>query len=87
MVNVDELQKVVAKITRDKVNTKEPPYSIPKATSGYPQNKKLEDTSVEVDTIVKVGMIEQHTEIAGETTKEQGKIDASIPTAQIEGPP
>ena len=34
LVSVDELQKVVADITRDKVNTQEPHFSIPTATTG-----------------------------------------------------
>ena len=69
LVSVDELQKVVVDITREKVNTQEPPFIIPTTTCGQPQEKTLEDTLVKVDTIVKVVMIEQQTKTTEETTK------------------
>ena len=36
LVSVDELEKAVVDITRDKVNTQEPPSIIPTTTSGQP---------------------------------------------------
>ena len=36
MVSVEELQKVVAEITKEKVNTQEPPSQTPIATNGQP---------------------------------------------------
>ena len=36
LVTTDELQKVVVDLTRKKVNTQEPPFSIPTTTSGKP---------------------------------------------------
>ena len=85
LVSVDELQKVVADITRDKVNTQEPPSIIPIAITRQPQVQASIDTSTKVDTIVKVIMIEQQTKTVEETTKEQvGQIDASVPTIQTQ---
>ena len=55
---MDELQRVVADITRDKVNTKEPPSAIPLATSGQTIVQTSNDRSAKVDTTVKVVMIE-----------------------------
>ena len=55
LVSADELQKVVAKITRDKVNTNEPP-SIPIVTQVQPLIKTSVDTS---DASVKVDLVEQ----------------------------
>ena len=70
LVSVDD-QKEVSNTTRDKMNTQEPPYTIPITTSGQPQEQKSEDTLVKVDTTVKVIMIEQHTKTVEEITKEQ----------------
>ena len=61
LVNVDELQKVVADLTRDKVNTQEPPSIIPTAASGQPIVQTSIDTSTKVDSIIKVMMIEHKT--------------------------
>ena len=63
---MDELQKEITDITRDKVNAQEPPSRILIATSGKPQVKTSIDTSTNVDTIVKVVMIEQQTQISKE---------------------
>ena len=73
LVSVDELQKVVADITKDKVNTQEPPFVIPTATSGQPIVQTSIDTSTKVDTIVKIMMIEHKTQTVEERepTKEQ----------------
>ena len=61
LVSVEELQKVVADLTRDKVNPQEPPFDIPSATSGQPIEQTRIDTSTKVDSIVKVLMIEHKT--------------------------
>ena len=86
MVSIDELQKAIADITRDKVNTQEPPSATPTTTSGQLQEKTSKDTSIKVDTIVKVVMIEQQTKTIEETTKEQaGQTDAFVSIAQTQG--
>jgi hypothetical protein len=65
LVSVDELQKAVAEITKDKVNPKEPPSQNPTATSDQPKEKSPQDTSTKVDILVTV------TSIVEEPTKEQ----------------
>ena len=65
LVSVDESQKVVANLTRDKVATQETSFVIPIATSGQPQEKASVDTLAKVDTKNKVSII------AKEPTKEQ----------------
>ena len=67
LVSVEELQKVVADLTRDKVNPQEPPFDIPSATSGKPIEKTIVDTSTKVDSTTKVLMIEHKTK----STKEK----------------
>ena len=58
LVSFYELQKVVDDITRDKVNTQEPPSTIPSATSDQLSIQTSVghiykvDTSVKIDTIV-----------------------------------
>ena len=59
LVSVDELQKVVAKITRDKVNTHEPLSPIPSTTSAQPLIQTSVESSTKVDTIVKVDLVGQ----------------------------
>ena len=48
----------VVDIKRDKVNTQEPPSSIPLDTSAQPLVKTSKDTSAKVDTTIKVVMVE-----------------------------
>ena len=62
LVSVDELQKVVANLTRDKVNPQEPPFDIPLATSGQPTMHTKIDTSTKVDSTVQVLMIGHKTQ-------------------------
>lgn len=86
LVSVDEIQKVVADITRDKVNKQEPPFSIPTATSGQPIVQTLKDTSAKVDTTVKVVMTGQQTQTIEEPTNEQERqTKVSVPTAKTQG--
>ena len=66
LVSVDELQKVVVDITRDKVNIQEPPSIIPTTTSGQPQEQASKDTSPKVDSTVKAVMIEQQKQTVDE---------------------
>ena len=49
-----ELQKVVAKITMEKVNTQEPPLQPPIATRGQPQEQQAQDVTAKVTSIVLV---------------------------------
>ena len=63
LVSVEELQKVVAEITKEKVNTQESPSQTPTATSGQPQEQQAQDATAKVDSIV----------IITSTTKEQDK--------------
>ena len=51
LVSVEELQKVVAEITKEKVNTKEPPSQPPIATSGKPHEQKEKDVTAKVDSM------------------------------------
>lgn len=89
LVSVDELQKAVADITRDKVNTQEPSSAIPSTTSAQPLTQTLVDTSKKVETTDKVDSVEQQKttrEEENETTTEKiGQKDTSIPVAQIQG--
>ena len=86
LVSIDELQKVVANITRDKLNTKEPHSTIPLATSDQPLIKTLVDTSKKVDTTIRIGIVEQMQIEEKKTIEEQiGQIDASIPEAHEQG--
>ena len=74
LVSVDELQKVVANIIRDKVNTQEPPSTIPLATSDQPLIQTLVD------------LVEQKQAEEEKTIEEKiGQIDASIPKAHEQG--
>ena len=59
LVSVEELQKVVADIARDKVNTQEPPSSTPLATSAQALVQTSKDTSAKVDTTIRVDMAKQ----------------------------
>ena len=58
LINVEELQKVVTEVTRDKVNTQEPPSTIPLVTGDQPFTQTTIDTSIKVDTSVKVDIVE-----------------------------
>ena len=82
LVSVEELQKVVDEINKEKVNTQEPPSQIPTATSEKPQEQQAQDASAKADSTV----------IVSSTTKEQdkekiGQKDTSTPTAKIQGAP
>lgn len=88
LVSVDELQKAIADITRHKVNTQEPNFSIPPTTSGQLSVQTSEDTSTKVVTIVKVVMTKQQTQTIKEPKNEQaGQTKVSIPTIQTQGAP
>ena len=89
LVSVEELQKAVADITRDKVNTQEPRSTIPLATSAQTLVQTLDDTSTKVDTTVKVDIVDtSQTTKVKELTKEQaGQIDVFVPNAQTQGAP
>ena len=50
LVSVEEFQKAIVDITRDKVNPQEPPFFIPLAVSAQPLVQKSIDTSTKVDT-------------------------------------
>ena len=66
------------------MNTQEPPYDIPRATSGQLIEKTSVDTSTKVDSTIKVMIIEHKTQSVKEKepTKEQtGWINTSVPTA------
>ena len=71
LVSVEEFQKAVVDITRDKVNTQEPPSSIPKTTSDQPLIQSI-DTSKIVDTTVKVDAVDTtQTAEAKQTTNDE----------------
>ena len=59
LVSVEELQKAVTEVTRDKVNPQEPPSTIPSVTHVKSLIQPLVDTSTKVDTLVKVDTIEK----------------------------
>ena len=54
LVSVDELQKAVVDITRDKVNPQEPPSVISSITQVQPLIQTTVDKSTNVDTNIKV---------------------------------
>ena len=85
LASVDELQKEVADITRDKVNKQEPPSTILTTTSGQPPVHISVETTAKVDTIVKFVMIEQQTQTLQPTNYQEGKIEVSIPNTQTQG--
>ena len=58
LVSVEELQKIVGYITRDKVNPQEPPSHIPTTISWQPIVKRVVDTSAKLESIVQVLIIE-----------------------------
>ena len=49
-MSVEELQNIVAKITKEKVNTKEPPSHPPISTSGQSKEQEVQDTFAKVDS-------------------------------------
>ena len=63
LVSVEELQKVVAEITKEKVNPQEPPSHTTIDTSGKLQEQVAQDTSTRFDSIV----------VETSTTEQQGK--------------
>ena len=84
------MKNVVANLTRDKVNTQEPPSIIPAATSVEPIVQTSIDTSFKVDTIVKVMMIENKTQTIEErkpTKEKMGQMDTCASIAKIQGAP
>ena len=58
LVSVEELQKTVTKVTRDKVNPQEPSSVIPSITQVQLPIQKIVDTSTKVDTNIKVDIME-----------------------------
>ena len=80
LVSVEELQKAIADITRDKVNLEEPPSHIPTTISGQPLEQIAVDTSTKVDSTIQVLMIEhkiQSIEEKEPTQEQTRKIDTS----------
>ena len=51
---MEELEKAIVEITKEKVNPQEPPSHIPTPISGQPQEKVAQDTSVKADSIVTI---------------------------------
>ena len=80
LVSMEELQKVVIDVTREKVNPQEPPSIIPSVTNVQSLVQMLEIRSTKTDTIVKVISIDKKVEekdtIVGQH-KEIGQIDSS----------
>ena len=75
LVSVEELQRVVAKITKEKVNPQEPPSQILAAISAQPTKKVDKDTTTKVDASTSPP--------ATETVKDQtGQTDTFVSTAQ-----
>ena len=64
MVSVEELQKVVAEIKKEKVNTQELPSQTPTYNNGQPTEEKTQDVIAMLDSSVIV------TTIAKEKNKE-----------------
>lgn len=79
LVSVDELQKIVTNVTREKVNPQEPPSIIPLVTNLQLLGQILEATSIKVDTIKKKIAKENDTTIGH---KEIGQIDLFAPITQ-----
>ena len=79
IVSVEELQKVVAEITKEKVNTQEPPSQPLLATTDQPKEKEAHEKIAMVDSSVIV------TTTAEKPTKE--KIGQDVTTTQSEGAP
>ena len=67
MVSVEELQKVVTEVTRDKVNPQEPPSFIPSVTQVQTLTQTIVDTSTKVDISIKIDTIEQKQTVEEET--------------------
>lgn len=82
LVSVEELQKVVAMITKEKVNPKDPPSHTKTSTSGQPQEKTTQDESARVDTTVTMTSTTEQ-----EGKKKKGQQDTSITTTQSQGAP
>ena len=59
LVSIDELQKVVTDVARDKVNPQEPPSIIPLVTQVQFLTQTIVDTSTKVDTSIKIDTVEQ----------------------------
>ena len=81
LVSIDELHKVVADITRDKVNTQEQPFSIASTSSGQPLIQILLDSSKKVNRTIKVDLVKQRY-----TTIEEKEKTKDQPNAQTQGP-
>ena len=82
MVSVEELQKEIAEITKEKVNTQELPSQTPTTTNGQPKEQQAQDAIAMVDSSVIV------TTTAKEKDKENtGHKDISNPTTQTQGVP
>ena len=82
LVSVEELQKAVAEITKEKVNTQEPPSKTPTVTSGKPQEQQAQDATAKANSTMIV------TKTTEEKDKEKlGQRDVSTPTTQSQGAP
>lgn len=79
LVSVDELQKAIVEITREKENTQELPTQPPTTTIDQTKEKEEQDKISKVDNIVTI------TTTIEEQTKEQ--IGQDVPTAQSQGAP
>ena len=80
-MSVEELQKAIAKINKDKVNLQEPPSHTKIATSGQ-QKEKV------VDTFSKVDSTKPNTSTVKEQEKEKTRQhDTSVTTTQSQGAP
>ena len=78
LVSVEELQKVVVEITKEKVNPQEPPSHPPTATSGQSKEKLVQDTIAKIDSKM------PDTSTAEEKEKEKiGQWDTSLTTTQV----
>ena len=85
---MDELQKLVTNVAREKVNPQGPPSIIPPVINVQSLVKILEDTSNKVDTISKIDTVEKsivETHVATVEQQETGQIDLFSPTTQGQG--
>ena len=78
MISVDELQKSMNDVAKEKVNPQEPPSNIPPVINVQNLIQMPKDTSTKVDTIVKIDIHEK------KTTKEQATTIGQQGTNQID---
>ena len=74
LVSVEKIQKVVIDIIRDKLNIQEPHSVMPLDTSVQHLVKTSNETSTNVDTTIKVDMVEQKTQTAQEEKATKARI-------------